>query len=106
MNIFTLINYFRLQYMRRNFLILILFLFISNTSAFSQQIIMGSNNYVEYHVGTLPFVISVSHGGALEPSSIPDRRCKKPVYDTDSFTIETALEIKKTLFALTGCYPH
>ncbi len=72
----------------------------------TQTIIFGTNNYVEYQVGTLPLVISVPHGGDLEPSSIPDRTCNDPVYATDEFTIETAMEIKNALFALTGCYPH
>lgn len=81
------------------------FLFvITFTSA--QQIIYGANDYIEYQVGTLPLVISVSHGGELEPSSIPDRTCNNPVYAMDAFTIETAIEIKNKLFELTGCYPH
>ena len=68
--------------------------------------IFGTNNYIEYQVGTLPLVISVSHGGELEPVSIPDRTCNNPVYAVDAFTIETAMEIKNHLFNLTGCYPH
>ena len=61
---------------------------------------------MEYQVGTLPLVISVSHGGDVEPTSIPDRTCNNPVYAMDAFTIETAIEIKNKLFELTGCYPH
>lgn len=76
------------------------------TVAYAQQVILGANNYVEYQVGTLPLVISVSHGGNLEPSSIPIRMCNNPVYATDAFTLETALEIKNSLFAKTGYYPH
>jgi hypothetical protein len=76
------------------------------TSTYAQSIIYGTNNYIEYHVGTLPYVISVGHGGSIEPSSIPDRTCNSPVYDVDAFTIETALEIKNFLFEATGCYPH
>ena len=57
-------------------------------------------------MGTLPLVISVSHGGDLEPGSIPDRTCNNPVYAVDAFTIETAMEIKNSLYNLTGCYPH
>lgn len=51
-------------------------------------------------------VISVSHGGALEPPTIPNRTCNNPVFATDVYTIETALEIKNALYAATGCYPH
>jgi len=85
-------------------ILILLFIFSIETSA--QEVLMGTNNFVEYQVGTLPFVISVAHGGDLGPSSIPDRTCNNPVYATDAFTIETALEIKNTLFAMTGCYPH
>jgi hypothetical protein len=77
---------------------------VSHTS--SQTVIFGTNNYIEYQIGTLPLVISVSHGGNLEPASIPNRTCNNPVYAVDAYTIETALEIKNKLFALTGCYPH
>lgn len=71
-----------------------------------QTVVFGTNKYIEYQKGNLPLVISVSHGGDLEPASIPDRSCNNPVYVTDAYTIETALEIKNRLFALTGCYPH
>lgn len=71
-----------------------------------QKVVFGTNKYIEYQKGNLPVVISVSHGGNLEPASIPDRSCNNPVYVTDAYTIETALEIKNQLYALTGCYPH
>jgi len=74
--------------------------------ASGQQIIMGTNDFVEYQVGTLPFVISVPHGGELEPATVPDRTCNNPVFAVDVFTIETALEIRNYLYAMTGCYPH
>jgi N-formylglutamate amidohydrolase len=81
-------------------------LLIVATSLQAQEIIFGTNNYIEYQVGNLPLVIAVSHGGSLEPASIPNRTCNNPVFATDLFTIETALEIKKKLLELTGCYPH
>ena len=90
---------------KRN-LLLILFLVFEIVRANAQQVIFGTNNYIEYQVGTLPLVISVPHGGSLDPSSIPNRTCNDPVYATDEFTIETALQIKNKLFELTGCYPH
>jgi hypothetical protein len=71
-----------------------------------QTVFFGTNNYIEYQKGSLPIVISVSHGGDLEPASIPDRTCNDPVYATDAYTIETALKIKRQLFELTGCKPH
>jgi len=72
----------------------------------AQQTIFGTKNYVEYQIGTLPIIISVPHGGSIEPSSIPNRTCNNPVYTADVYTIETALEIKNQLFLATGCYPH
>jgi len=84
----------------------IIVLLINVLQSFSQQIIFGTNNYIEYQVGTLPIVISVPHGGNLEPLSIPDRTCNNAVNATDAYTIETAMEIKNSLFKLTGCYPH
>ena len=77
-----------------------------NEGLFAQTIVYGSNNYVEYQVGNLPVVIAVSHGGNLEPTSIPDRTCNNAVLVSDAFTIETALEIKNKFFLSTGCYPH
>mgnify|MGYP003862771695 CR=1 FL=1 len=79
---------------------------IQNNNIISTDSVFGSNNYIEYQIGSLPIVISVSHGGDLEPETIPDRTCNNPVYATDIFTIETALEIKNALYALTGAYPH
>jgi len=74
--------------------------------ASAQTILWGTNDYIEYQVGTLPVVISVPHGGDLAPAAIPDRTCNDPVFVKDAFTIETALAIKAALFAATGCYPH
>jgi N-formylglutamate amidohydrolase len=81
------------------------YLFLSLTQCFSQTL-YGTNNYVEYQVGNLPIVISVPHGGDLSPTSIPTRICNNPETVTDSFTIETAEQIKAALFLATGCYPH
>ncbi|MHC1703944.1 MAG: T9SS type A sorting domain-containing protein [Tenuifilaceae bacterium] len=86
--------------------VLEIFIIFFTTLAPAQQVMYGTNNYIEYQVGTLPFVISVSHGGNIEPTSIPNRTCNNPVYATDAYTIETALEIKNALFRTTGCYPH
>jgi N-formylglutamate amidohydrolase len=89
---------------RNTVLVLFISLVVSYTNA--QEVVFGTNNYVEYQVGTLPLVISVPHGGNLEPGLIPNRTCNNPVYAVDTFTIETALEINNKLFAATGCYPH
>ena len=78
-------------------LILLFCLFVS--SLFSQTYIPGNTYfdntaYVEYIAGNLPIVISVPHGGYLEPVSIPDRNCTGCVYVRDSYTQELARLIK------------
>ena len=90
---------------RNNIIIILLTLMLVKITQ-AQTVIFGTNNYTEYQIGTLPIVISVSHGGNLEPASIPNRTCNNPVYAVDANTIETALEVKNKLFDLTGCYPH
>jgi hypothetical protein len=81
-------------------------IFTQSLCVFAQTVVFGANNYVEYQVGTLPIILSVPHGGNLAPASIPKRACNNPVYTTDAYTVETALEIKKAFYDLTGCYPH
>ena len=70
------------------------------------QVIYGTNNYTQYHVGSLPIIISVPHGGLVTPADIPDRTCNSPTNDLDSKTIELARQIDTALFNLTGCHPH
>lgn len=74
--------------------------------ATAQPVQWGSSGYIEYQQGTLPLVISVPHGGEQEPASIPNRTCNNAVLVTDANTVEVALAIKSSLYALTGCYPH
>ena len=90
----------------KRILLILLYLFISQTNCFSQTIQYGTKSYVEYRVGTLPIVISVPHGGYRIPTLIPDRTCYDPVTVTDANTIDTAEKISAALFAATGCYPH
>lgn len=95
--------------MKNNYRHILFFWFISLSAAnaaFSQEMLFGTNNYIEYQVGTLPIVISVPHGGYASPNSIPDRTCNNPVFATDAFTIELAEKISISLFEHTGCYPH
>ena len=70
------------------------------------QIIYGNNQYIEYHVGNLPIVISVPHGGKTTPANIPDRICNNAVTVTDAYTIELAQQIDSSFLAATGCHPH
>ncbi len=66
----------------------------------------GTTGYVEYIPGNLPVVISVPHGGYLQPTNIPRRECSGCVYNRDLYTQELARSIIDDFFATTGCYPH
>ncbi len=61
---------------------------------------------IEYHAGDAPFVLSVPHGGALAPDSLPDRDCEGCSYLRDSYTQELAREFILAYRARTGCSPH
>jgi hypothetical protein len=88
-----------------SFTLLLFFCMIVSTRSSGQEIIYGTNNYIEYQKGTLPIVISVPHGGKIAPSSIPDRTCNNAETVTDINTIELARSISYALNELTGCYP-
>jgi len=80
-------------------------------NVFAQSFIPGntyfdSTGYVEYIAGNLPIVISVPHGGYLEPDVIPDRDCNGCVYVRDSYTQELGHEMQEAFVEQTGCYPH
>ncbi len=66
----------------------------------------GTNDYIEYHAGNIPVIISVPHGGYLEPTSIPDRACSGCVTVRDSFTEELAYDINDALPKVFGGHPH
>lgn len=81
-------------------------LFIFSSFSIIAQIVYGTNGYIEYHPGDLPIVISVPHGGFLEPISIPDRTCNNPVMVADAHTLDLGKQIDSSIFDLTGCHPH
>jgi hypothetical protein len=64
----------------------------------------GQNGYIEYRTGNLPLIITVPHGGTLEPASIPDRTCG--ITGIDTRTMNLVREIDYEIFQLTGRYPH
>ena len=64
----------------------------------------GRNQFIEYNGGDLPIVISVPHGGALTPASIPNRTIGTTVTDTN--TIELGRAIVQALVTRTGRAPH
>lgn len=66
----------------------------------------GANDYIEYHAGNLPIIISAPHGGSLTPSFIPDRACGNCVTVKDTWTEELAYEIDSAIRVVFGGYPH
>jgi hypothetical protein len=72
----------------------------------NSQIYYGTKEYVEYHQGNLPIIISVPHDGKLTPENIPDRTCFNPTTITDYNTYKLAKFIDSSLFELTACHPH
>lgn len=70
------------------------------------QVYFGANGYIEYLAGDSPLIISVPHGGDLEPTDIPDRDCEGCSFLRDSYTQELAREIRDFTIQRTGCYPH
>ena len=64
----------------------------------------GRNNYIEYIPGDLPIVISVPHGGALTPASIPDRTIGTST--TDLNTIDLGRAISAALASRSARAPH
>ena len=64
----------------------------------------GRLNFVEYAAGDLPIVVSVPHGGALAPASIPTRTIGTTV--TDSNTIDLVRTIEQAFLARTGRAPY
>ncbi|MBU3740793.1 MAG: T9SS type A sorting domain-containing protein [Candidatus Kapabacteria bacterium] len=66
----------------------------------------GTDNFMEYQPGNIPLIISVPHGGHLEPAELPNRDCQDCVYGIDSYTQELARKIRDAFVQQTGCYPH
>ncbi len=64
----------------------------------------GTFNYVEYVPGDYPLVVSVPHGGALTPATIPDRTVG--VTATDTNTIELGRAVSQAFATRTGRAPH
>lgn len=93
------------------YLLLLASFFLKNGDVHSQTFqpgvsIFDSTGYVEYVSGNLPVVISVPHGGYLEPNDLPDRDCDRYTCISDSFTEELGRSIGNAFFEQTGCYPH
>ncbi len=84
---------------------------VSATSAyFAGQSYFGRSNYVEYVAGNAPVILTAPHGGALTPTSIPDRTAAacggSATTVTDANTIELVRAMQARFFARFGAYPH
>ena len=70
----------------------------------------GASNYIEYIAGDAPVILTAPHGGALNPTTIPDRtdaRCGgSATTTTDLNTIELVLAMQASYHARFGQYPH
>ena len=64
----------------------------------------GTNQWIESVAGDYPIVISVPHGGAVTPTSIPDRTSGTTVTDTN--TIELGRALALAIATRTGRQPH
>ncbi len=64
----------------------------------------GRRDYVEYIPGTLPVILSSTHGGRMTPNEIPDRTYGVVRNDTNS--LELTVAMRQALIDLTGQAPH
>jgi hypothetical protein len=65
---------------------------------------LGHRGFVEYIPGTLPVVLTATHGGTLLPSDLPDRGFGTLVRDLATDTL--ALLVAEALEVQTGARPH
>ena len=68
------------------------------------SIYFGHGKYIEYHSGTLPIILSASHGGWMEPTEIADRTQGVTAIDTNTYQLTKV--IMDTLTARFGGKPH
>tara|TARA_Y100000588_G_scaffold204072_1_gene217894 strand:- start:137 stop:1138 length:1002 start_codon:yes stop_codon:yes gene_type:complete len=71
---------------------------------FEDSIYFGRENYIEYHSGTIPIILSASHGGWIEPDEIPDRTEGTTVTDINTYQLTKV--IMDTLQSHFGGKPH
>lgn len=96
--------------MSRTICLIALLALLSTSWAHAQyapgQTYFGTNDYIEYHAGDLPIIVSAPHGGYLEPATIPDRSCSGCVTGRDSRTEEMIYQIDSAVQVLFGGHPH
>ncbi len=74
------------------------------------QSYFGRNGYIEYIAGNAPVILTAPHGGALTPSTIPDRTASlcggTATTVTDANTQDLVRTMQQRFFARHGTYPH
>jgi Bacterial Ig-like domain (group 2) len=74
------------------------------------QSYLGRNGYIEYIAGNAPVILTAPHGGALTPSTIPDRTAAlcggTATTVTDANTQDLVRSMQQRFFARHGTYPH
>ncbi len=74
------------------------------------QSYFSNNGYIEYIAGNAPVILTAPHGGALLPTSIPDRTASacggSATTVTDSNTQELIRAMQQQFFARFGTHPH
>ncbi len=68
------------------------------------NVYFGREDYIEYHAGNLPIILSAPHGGQITPDEIPDRTYGTMV--TDDNTYELTKVIMDTMKVRYGGTPH
>jgi hypothetical protein len=71
---------------------------------FEDSIYFGREEYIEYHSGSLPIILSAAHGGWKEPTEIPDRTSGTTQIDTNTYQLTKM--IMDTLTIRFGGKPH
>ncbi len=71
---------------------------------FEDSIYFGREQYIEYHSGSLPIILSATHGGWKEPTEIPNRTQGTTQIDTNTYHLTKV--IMDTLTARFGGKPH
>jgi len=71
---------------------------------FEDSIYFGRENYIEYHSGTIPIILSAAHGGWVEPDEIPNRTEGTTVTDINTYQLTKV--IMDTLASHFGGKPH
>ena len=71
---------------------------------FEDSIYFGREQYIEYHAGSLPIILSAPHGGWKEPTEISDRTEGTTITDINTYQLTRV--IMDTLMARFGGKPH